>query len=91
MLALATAPFLMDNPEIVKHFPKDAVSRARQIIKNIGSGVGAYSDSRGYPWLRKEIAEFIERRDGHPSNPDHIFCTDGASVSVRMALNAILR
>jgi len=91
VLALTTAPFLMDNPEIVKQFPADAVSRARSIIKSIGSGVGAYSDSRGYPWLRQEIADFIQRRDGHPSNPDHIFCTDGASVSVRMALNAIIR
>ena len=27
---------------------------------------GAYSDSRGLPGIRKEIAEFIERRDGYP-------------------------
>lgn len=28
--------------------------------------LGAYSDSRGVPGIRKEVAEFIERRDGYP-------------------------
>lgn len=28
--------------------------------------LGAYSDSRGLPGIRKEVAEFIERRDGYP-------------------------
>jgi len=28
--------------------------------------VGAYSDSRGTPAVRKEVAEFIQRRDGYP-------------------------
>ena len=28
--------------------------------------LGAYSDSRGIPGVRKEVAEFIERRDGYP-------------------------
>ena len=27
---------------------------------------GAYSDSRGLPGIRKEVAEFIEKRDGYP-------------------------
>jgi len=28
--------------------------------------LGAYSDSRGLIGIRKEIAEFIGRRDGYP-------------------------
>ena len=28
--------------------------------------LGAYSDSRGLPGVRKEVAEFIQRRDGYP-------------------------
>ncbi|KAF5832917.1 alanine aminotransferase [Dunaliella salina] len=54
-------------------------------------GVGAYTDSRGNDYIRKEIAHFIEARDGYPANPDHIFVTDGASVAVRMCLNALIR
>ena len=30
------------------------------------SHLGAYSDSRGIPAIRKEVAEFIEKRDGYP-------------------------
>merc|ERR1711915_241729 len=54
-------------------------------------GLGAYSDSRGLPGIRKEVAEFIERRDGYPSDPDLIFLTDGASKGVMQILNTIIR
>ena len=40
--------------------------------------LGAYSDSRGLPFIRKEVAEFIERRDGFPRSviisPSHMDC-----------------
>ena len=56
-----------------------------------GGAVGAYTDSRGAAGVRKEVADFIAKRDGYPSNPDNIFLTDGASVSVRYVLNAAIR
>jgi glutamate--glyoxylate aminotransferase len=54
-------------------------------------GLGAYSDSRGIPGVRKEVAEFIQRRDGYPSDPELIYLTDGASKGVMQMLNAIIR
>lgn len=39
----------------------------------------------------QEVADFIQRRDGYPSNPEHIYLTDGASVAVRLLLNAVIR
>lgn len=30
------------------------------------TGAGAYSDSRGLPGVRQEVAEFILQRDGYP-------------------------
>jgi aspartate/methionine/tyrosine aminotransferase len=34
-------------------------------------GVGAYQDSRGNPHVRKEVAKFIEDRDGvGPADPN---------------------
>lgn len=54
-------------------------------------GVGAYTDSRGVPLVREDVARFIEARDGVHSNPEHIFLTDGASVAVRLCLNAMIR
>lgn len=72
-------------------FPADAIARAKKINSMLGGAVGAYTDSRGAAGVRKEVAEFIQRRDGYPANPDHIFLTDGASVSVRYVLNAVIR
>jgi len=37
------------------------------------------------------VADYITKRDGFEANPDNIFLTDGASVAVRMCLNALIR
>jgi len=94
VMALCTAPFLMDMPETAKMFPEDAVARAKKVLTMIPGGIGAYSDSRGALGIRQEVAQFISKRDGTPVeeiNPDHIFLTDGASVAVRSCLNALIR
>eukprot|EP00271_Cylindrocystis_brebissonii_P008817 TRINITY_DN23318_c0_g1_i1.p1 TRINITY_DN23318_c0_g1~~TRINITY_DN23318_c0_g1_i1.p1 ORF type:complete len:485 (-),score=121.74 TRINITY_DN23318_c0_g1_i1:638-2092(-) len=91
VMALIQAPFLMDSPHVGLMFPPDAIARAKKYLALMPGGVGAYSDSRGVPGIRKEVAEFIERRDGFPSNPEHIFLTDGASKGVSQVLNAMIR
>lgn len=91
VLALCVSPTLLDNPLVEKLFAPDAIKRARTLLEWFKGGVGAYSDSRGNPRVREEVAKFIERRDGVPSDAEHIFLSDGASVSVRLCLNAILR
>ena len=90
-MALVSAPFLFDHPLVEKMFPKDAIERAKKINSMLGGAVGAYTDSRGSAGIRQEVADFIARRDGCPSSPDNIFLTDGASVSVRYVLNALIR
>nr|GFD08091.1 glutamate--glyoxylate aminotransferase 2-like [Tanacetum cinerariifolium] len=52
---------------------------------------GAYSDSRGLPGIRKEVADFIGRRDGYPSDPELIYLTDGASKGVMQILQTVIR
>ncbi|EFJ51567.1 alanine aminotransferase [Volvox carteri f. nagariensis] len=91
VLALCAAPFLLDHPRVEELFPADAIARAKKILSAFKGGVGAYTDSRGNPLVREEVARFIEKRDGVASNPDHIFLTDGASVAVRLCLNAMIR
>eukprot|EP00798_Chlamydomonas_sp_ICE-L_P015020 gene15020-21092_t len=91
VIALCAAPFLLERPDVEQMFPRDAIARARKILASFKGGVGAYTDSRGNPLVREEVAQFIEKRDGLPSNADDIFLTDGASVSVRLCLNAIIR
>ncbi|XP_020578664.1 glutamate--glyoxylate aminotransferase 2-like [Phalaenopsis equestris] len=89
VVALCQAPFLLDDPNV--ELSADAIARAKHYLSMTPGGLGAYSDSRGLPGIRKEIAEFIERRDGYPSDPELIFLTDGASKGVMQMLNSIIR
>ncbi|EPS68501.1 hypothetical protein M569_06265, partial [Genlisea aurea] len=91
VVALCQAPFLLDDPNVGLLFPADAIARAKHYISLTSGGLGAYSDSRGIPGVRKEVAEFIQRRDGYPSDPELIYLTDGASKGVMQILNVIIR
>ncbi|GBF93162.1 alanine aminotransferase [Raphidocelis subcapitata] len=91
VVALCAAPFLLDDPRTAELFPPDAIERARKLSSAFTGGIGSYSDSRGNPLIRSEVAAFIEARDGHAANPDHIFLTDGASPAVKIMLNALIR
>nr|CAD1840935.1 unnamed protein product [Ananas comosus var. bracteatus] len=91
VVALCQAPFLLDDPNVGLIFPADAIARAKHYLSMTSGGLGAYSDSRGLPGIRKEVADFIGRRDGYPSDPELIFLTDGASKGVMQILNTIIR
>jgi alanine transaminase len=41
-------------------YNKDAVERARTLLKAFGGAVGAYSHSKGALAVRKSVAKFIE-------------------------------
>ena len=38
--------------------------------QNMPGGIGAYTDSRGAPGIRQEIANYLTERDGFPSDPE---------------------
>lgn len=42
-------------------FPSDAIARAQELYTEIGS-IGAYTHSQGIPFIRKNVAKFIERK-----------------------------
>lgn len=54
--------------------------RFRAALQMFGGAVGAYTDSRGNAGVRQEVADFIQRRDGYPSDPEHIFLTGAAAA-----------
>eukprot|EP00611_Tribonema_gayanum_P008029 TRINITY_DN1749_c0_g1_i5.p2 TRINITY_DN1749_c0_g1~~TRINITY_DN1749_c0_g1_i5.p2 ORF type:complete len:237 (-),score=75.38 TRINITY_DN1749_c0_g1_i5:128-838(-) len=91
VMALLTAPFLLDDPRTATMFPADAITRAKTYLANIKGGVGAYSDSVGNPYIRDEVAQFIQTRDGHAADPERIFLTNGASEAVRTLLRTLIR
>ncbi|RIB05527.1 pyridoxal phosphate-dependent transferase [Gigaspora rosea] len=81
---------LPENRDRVKAlFPSDVIERAQLMLKQIGS-VGAYSHSQGILFIRKDVAKFIEERDGYPSDPSNIFLTQGASTGVQSVLQLII-
>jgi hypothetical protein len=58
--SLVAAPFLLDHPSVTSMFPKDAIERARKLVKMFGGTIGAYTDSRGNAGVRQV------RRGGGP-------------------------
>ena len=45
-------------------FPVDVIARAKELQAEIGS-IGAYSHSQGVPFIRKNVANFIEGQSPH--------------------------
>lgn len=91
VLALCENSKLLEHPDTLKSvfgYPQDAIDRARWLLKEIGS-VGAYSQSAGNPSIRESVANFIERRDGFPSDPKSVYLSAGASSGVNTLLHII--
>lgn len=91
VLAACANPELLDNKAFVDSMPADVVTRAKELIQGSVHGIGAYSHSKGVELVRNHVAGFIEERDGHPSNPEHIFLTNGASDGVKTIINMLVR
>ncbi|VDL38468.1 unnamed protein product [Hymenolepis diminuta] len=85
VIAVATDTELMDSSVI----PEDAKLRALRFLKSVGGSVGCYSQSVGVEVVREDIADYIEQRDGIPSNPDDIFLASGASEAVKFILELV--
>lgn len=54
-MALVMAPFLLEDPRVHDMFPGDAIARAREYLVHVKGGFGAYSDSKGNPFVRQEV------------------------------------
>lgn len=87
--ALTEYPALLDDGPAAKLFPNDVQQRAKSLLEDVGS-VGAYSHSKGAASIRKHVAEFIEERDGYPSDPEMIYLTAGASAGVQLLMSVLI-
>ena len=83
VLSLLEYPELVDKPQSATLFPADALRRAKMILEKNPCGTGAYTQSAGIPFIRKAVADFINKRDNIPVNPNRILLTDGASKGVQ--------
>jgi aspartate/methionine/tyrosine aminotransferase len=83
VLSLVEHPAMLEKPEAVKLFPADVIARAKTILEKTPGGTGAYTQSAGLPFIRKAVADFINKRDGIPVDMNRIVLTDGASKGVQ--------
>jgi alanine transaminase len=91
VLSILEYPPLLDNEEALRSsfgYNQDVIDRAKWLLGEVNS-VGAYSQSAGAPAIRKSVADFIERRDGYPSDPSSIYLSAGASSGVNTLLHVI--
>jgi alanine transaminase len=88
---------LLENPGLLEHedvlvgqlgYKEDVVARAKWLLSKVGS-VGAYSASAGIPAIKESVAKFLEKRDGFPADPAHIYLSAGASSGVNTLLHII--
>ncbi|MBT3320989.1 MAG: aminotransferase class I/II-fold pyridoxal phosphate-dependent enzyme [Anaerolineae bacterium] len=75
---------------------EDILNLSEEILTKTGMGVGAYTESKGYFFVREAIANFIDKRDRFApksnlqSNPESIFLTDGASDGAKRVLDLLI-
>jgi len=75
---------------------EDVLALSEKALAKTGKGLGAYTESKGYRFVREAIAEFINRRDGFDAasglqaDPEAIFLTDGASDGAKRILNLLI-
>ncbi|KOB75377.1 Alanine aminotransferase [Operophtera brumata] len=58
-------------------------------LLKIGKSVGAYTVSHGIELIRRRVAEFIERRDGHPARWEDVCLSGGASTAIKNCLQLL--
>ena len=69
---------------------------SEEILAKTGTGMGAYTESKGMRFIREAVANFIDTRDdiaatGAPAaDPEKIFLTTGASGGVKAVIDLLI-
>ncbi|MCJ7800935.1 MAG: aminotransferase class I/II-fold pyridoxal phosphate-dependent enzyme, partial [Candidatus Marinimicrobia bacterium] len=73
------------------------INISEQLLTNMETGLGAYTDSKGQYFVRESVAKFIDKRDNIDlsksnlqSDPNNIFLTDGASEGAKGVLELLI-
>lgn len=99
---------LLENPKLIgrersldykgqKLISDYSLNIADDILTHMETGLGAYTESKGFYFIREAVAKYIDRRDGIDltksellANPDNIFLTDGASEGAKAVLELLI-
>jgi len=75
---------------------EDILQISEEILAASGTGMGAYTASKGHLFIREAVAEFIDQRDGYrpgkgiPADSESIFLTTGASQGVYFVVDLLI-
>jgi len=73
-------------------FTKDVLDYSKNILKEVKNGLGSYSESNGYFFIREAVSRFINQRDGNTaSSPESVYLTDGATQGIQLILNLLIK
>ncbi|ABS26209.1 aminotransferase class I/II-fold pyridoxal phosphate-dependent enzyme [Anaeromyxobacter sp. Fw109-5] len=89
VLAIAEWPELLERVP-AGTFAADVVAVAREVLRGSEHGLGAYTESKGYHFVREAVAAFIRDRDGIEADAEHVYLTDGASKGVQSVLRLLV-
>ncbi|KAL4719095.1 hypothetical protein ACJJTC_004325 [Scirpophaga incertulas] len=76
-------------PELIQtsNYPEDVKKRANDLLDGMGGrSAGSYTMSHGIELIRRHVAEYIERRDGHPADWQAVCLSGGASNAIKNVL-----
>lgn len=97
VLSLLENPNLITSENVNSQFSNYSIELAEKLLSKMETGLGAYTDSKGFYFIRESVAKFIDKRDGInssqsslQSNPDNIFLTDGASEGAKGVLELLI-
>ncbi|CAF4482656.1 unnamed protein product, partial [Didymodactylos carnosus] len=80
-------------PPIMNHsdFPSDIKLRVDRFLSYCGGkSLGSYTESPGLVPVRQDISEYIEKRDGHKSDPNDIYLCNGASDGIKTVIKLLM-
>ena len=80
------------NPDLAKAkiYNQDVIKRTEYYLSKLGYPLGAYSEDVGYISVMKNVAKFLEKRDGAVVDHNNIFLTDGVTSGMNMVLRVLV-
>ena len=72
-------------------FPSDVKQRVERLLSACGGrSLGAYTESQGIISIREDVANYIQQRDGYPSDPLNIYLCNGASDGIKTIIKLLM-
>ncbi|XP_015766691.1 PREDICTED: alanine aminotransferase 2-like isoform X2 [Acropora digitifera] len=81
LLSCLLCPNFLDDPI----YPQDIREKARRILEaKPGFAVASYAAVEGLGIIRKNVAQFISKRDGYTADPEDIYLTSGGANGIKI-------